>query len=388
VPRGFVRSGLRWGGRGEHAPTRCPNARPAGTGRCTVDLRPMVALVAIEVPSGTPPDLVVAVTASCTAALGEGACEPTSEADSPRYFAVIRWSGPGSTDLRVELRERDGEGPTLDTRVILFTPADRLRQRWASAGLVVAALVVQREAGESPAAPPTPAPAPPPESAVSEPAPAPPPETPSPVESPAAPPPAPVGAVELSPLPASAARWIAVDVGGLLGPTLEAGSVRGGPAARIAWYPLAAPFAASAGLRLLTRTGVPNVTWLGADLGAVARLGAADAPLAAELRVAGAAERVFISAIEPGTGRRDVAGQWRLGGRLGVEGAAFVHPPLAAVVGGELSLLRPQVQIEVANEPRGTDPALGFSAWAGLRFQFGAGTQSPNLPAEAGPARL
>jgi|GEM_PF-4789234 len=303
----------------------------------------MPALVAFDVPPATPPDLVAAVTASCSAALGEGSCV-ADRTQATRYVAVVRWSGAAGADLRVELCQ--GE-VTLDTRVILFAPADRLRQRWASAGLVVAALVVQREAGEPPSPPPR----------VEEP------DQDRPLEA------ASLSAeesVEVVETPASP-RWLAVDLAGVVSPALGEGMVRGGTALRLTWAPSPLPLAPHLALRAVSHPGLPGVTWVVGDLGATVRAGAWDAPVSGELRASGSAERVFLVGRDPSSRVRDVAEVWRLGGRLGVEGGCVVHKPIGLFAGVEVALLRPELRIEVAGEPAGTDPPVGLSAWFGLR---------------------
>lgn len=318
----------------------------------------MPALVAFDVPPATAPDLVAAVTASCSAALGDGACVVADGGVQTRYVAVVRWSGAGGVDLRVELCEGGDEGATLDTRVILFAAADRLRQRWASAGLVVAALVVQREAGEPSSPPPR-------------------------VEAPGEEtPPEPVGLlidepVEVAPAPAPPpTRWISIDLAGAIGPALGDGTVRGGPVLRVTWAPSPLPLAPHVGLRTVSHPGLPGVTWVAGDLGATVRFGAWDAPVSAELRASGSAERVFLIGRDSVSGVRDLVAVWRLGGRLGGEGAWVVQGPLGVLVGAEVALLRPELRIEVAGKSAGTDPPVGMSAWVGLRLL---------LPASGGP---
>jgi len=303
----------------------------------------MPALVAFDVPPATAPDLVAAVTASCSAALGEGTCV-ADRREATRYVAVVRWSGAGGADLRVELCE--GE-VTLDTRVILFAPADRLRQRWASAGLVVAALVVQREAGEPPSPPPR----------VEEPG-----EETS-LETAALLADEPIEA-DKAPAPH---RWLAVDLAGVIGPALGEKTVRGGAALRLTWAPSPLPLAPYLGLRAVSHPGLPGVTWVAGDLGATVRVGAWDAPVSGELRASGSAERVFLVGRDPTSRVRDVAEVWRLGGRLGVEGGCVVHDPIGLFAGVEVALLRPELRVEVAGKPAGTDPPVGVSAWLGLR---------------------
>lgn len=314
----------------------------------------MPALVAIDLPPATSADLVSAAIATCSAALGEGSCVVADEETAPRYLAVVRWGGADGTNLRVELWRGTAEGTTLDTRLISFAPADRERQRWASAGLVVAALVVQRESGEA---------SPPPRV-----------EKPRALPRPASPQLVPKeGGGEPEPPPREKEGWLLLDVAGVAGPAFDDDSIRAGPALRATWAPAALPLAPFFGVRSVVRPGLPSGTWLGGDLGGVVRFGGWTAGLAADVRFAATGERIIVVANDPKNGAREAAGRWRVGGRLGVEVGCRLRAPAGILFGGELSILRPEVQIEVEDELMAVDSFVGSAVWVGLRVTIADG---------------
>lgn len=329
--------------------------------------RAMPVLVAIDVPPVTPPDLVAVVTGTCSAALGDGACVVADLDASPRYFAVVRWGGEDGVSLRVELRDASRVGTTLDTRLISFAPVDRARQRWASAGLVVAALVAQREAGVEPAPLPRVEPLP-----VAEP-----PAVAAPPEFASTPP------LETVPV----AWWAVLDTAAVGGPALGGETLRLGSALRLSVAPRRDPVGLYLGGRTQVRPGIPTATWIGGDLGIVARWGAWNAAYGAELRAGATLECLSLGASEPLTGERDRRVAWRAGGRLGLEAGVLLRDPLVLFAGAEASLLRPEVQIEVAGEPAGSDPPVGVGVWAGLRILL-PGRPRFQLPAAPEPVRL
>ncbi len=333
----------------------------------------MSPLVAIDVPLDTAPEYAAAVVGSCSAALGEGACqaaggpgslargllEPTPGSDPPtggaptttdvQWVAVVRWDDVNYRTLRIELRP-GVEQPPVETRVVAFTPADPPRQRWASAGLVVAALVSRRETGPRPppVAPPAPAPPPPTE-------PSPPPE--------AMPPPAPA-------LPVRSHPWARVDVGALAGPGLDRGPARLGGLLRVAVIPSSLPLALHVGTRLSARGGQPKVRWVAGSLGVTVRLSSWEAAWTAELRGEGVMEQVWMAAEDPSRQISEVARRWRFGGRLGGEFAYEFAPPAAIFAGLDVAVLRPEILVSINGEEAGNDDAVSGAGSAGFRLSF------------------
>jgi hypothetical protein len=339
----------------------------------------MPLLVAIDVPPDTPPEYVAAVAGSCSAALGEGTCAagrdslgtpaPTglddlhpgpgnAESDdtaidsaepkmAPPWIAVVRWDDEGYRTLRIELRP-GAEQPPVEARVVAFTPADPPRQRWASAGLVVAALVSRRETIPRP--PPF---QPPPE--IEEPTVPPVPQEPLALPPTDSPPPHP---------------WVRIDSGGMTGPGLDSGPPRLGGLLRVSFVPSRLPLALHAGTRIAARGGQPTVRWVDGSAGATVRLGSWHAPVAGELRGEGVLERAWFTAEDPSRDLTEVAKRWRLGGRLGGDLVVELAPPAAFFVGAEISLLRPEVIISVASDNIGSEPFIRWAGSAGLRVSL------------------
>jgi hypothetical protein len=328
----------------------------------------MPLLVAIDVPPDTLPEYATAVAGSCNAALGEGTCsagapdgdgdgdgdgdEPGSQvpppSSAPTWVAVVRWDDVGYRTLRIELRP-GADHPPVETRVVAFTPADPPRQRWASAGLVVAALVSRRET----------VPRPPPTDLLPTPQP--------PVEPPAAQPPAP------APVPAPPPPrhpWARIDLGGVAGPGLDAGPARLGGLLRVSVVPAALPLALQVGTRFTARGEQPTVRWLDGSMGITVRLGDWNSTLGGELHCDGVMERMWLTADDPARGVSEVARRWRFGGRLGGEAIWGFAPPAAVFVGAEASLLRPEVIVSIGGDDVGTEPPVRWASSTGLRVSF------------------
>jgi hypothetical protein len=112
----------------------------------------LLGAVAIDAPQETPIEWVEAATQACSAALGEGRCVRGADTVDAAWRARVSNAAEVPTTLRVDLF--DAERALEATRVLEFREVDLERQRWASAGVVVAALVSASEAQTS--EPPTP----------------------------------------------------------------------------------------------------------------------------------------------------------------------------------------------------------------------------------------
>ena len=348
----------------------------------------MPLLVAIDVPQGTQPEYAVAVAASCNAALGEGKCtadagsvgNPATDGDaageppldsaeaspsppsestldsSAPWVALVRWDDADYRTLRIELRQ-GAEQPPVEARVVAFTPADPPRQRWAAAGLVIAALVSRREAEAVPR-PVTPQP-----------------QAHHPQPPPIEPPPPEPEVVEPPPVVASSHAaprhpWARIDSGGIAGPGLDSGQARLGGLLRLSVVPSRLPLALYAASRYAVRGGQPTVRWVDGSLGVAVRLGAWRSSVALELEAEGVTERVWLTADDPARNASDVARLSRLGGRLGADGIFEFAAPAALFVGVDASLLRPKVVISVGGDEVGTEPPIRWSSSTGLRVSF------------------
>jgi hypothetical protein len=297
----------------------------------------MLTAVAIDVPSDVAPAVAQIVVDRCESAIGNGRCPLAANVgESVRidWYAVVR-SGEG-TPLRLEIdfRARSASGPLLAQRTLSFSDRDAAESRWASAGLVVAALVTEAEALEAATA------RPPPNAGAEQP-----PSWPRPS--------VPFG----------------FDAGFIAGPGLQQGAYRTGALAR-GWIGVstAPEILAVAGVRYAVTSGNPSLTWMTLSVGAGIRLGRRRARVDAELISALLLERMFVSASDPSSGRTDSGGATRFGGSLGVDLSANLWRDLRIFAGGDVSALTPLVDIEVKGLSVGREPGLGFALSGGLRF--------------------
>jgi hypothetical protein len=107
-------------------------------------------VVAIDFPDRTPHSWVDAATSACEAALGDGRCvEGGAGVTSAWRATVVLSDEPSAPVLRIELYEFENDAPE-SARQLRFHDIDPDRQRWASAGVVIAAMVSASEAGRSP----------------------------------------------------------------------------------------------------------------------------------------------------------------------------------------------------------------------------------------------
>src|SRR4051794_14414507 len=108
----------------------------------------MVFAVAVDVP---PVEVAVAerTLASCNAVLGAEKCVLSGADGASRWYAVVRYGLEGRTRLTIELYERDRGGSRVASSELEFKESDPKEERWASAGVVVAALVLAQPAEQN-----------------------------------------------------------------------------------------------------------------------------------------------------------------------------------------------------------------------------------------------
>src|SRR3954462_5993433 len=105
----------------------------------------MVFAVVVEVP---PVEAATAARtiATCNAALGPEQCVlsgTNAASDPPAYwYAVVRYADDGQARLSIELYAGNRAGSRIASSELEFKPRDSEQERWASAGVVVAALVL------------------------------------------------------------------------------------------------------------------------------------------------------------------------------------------------------------------------------------------------------
>jgi hypothetical protein len=292
--------------------------------------------VAIHVQPGVSPQLTAAAVRSCEAALGEGQCRLDVAAPSDFHATVVA-NDERLDAARVEIRKEEGASSPLAARDITFATEDSPRERWASAGVLIAALVVA-EARAEPPPPPPPPPAKPPRRA-----PAPPPPESS------------RGASVRVDLRALAARRLTrglPELGAELGASLLFGD---GP-----WL----TGIALAGAHRPSEE--PSVTWFSVAAGPGLRAGGRDASLAAEFRAGALLEYWRLTA--SGSGRSESAGELRAGAYAGVDALWAVHRRWILSLGVEGRFVAPRLRVDISGNE--VETVLGFGALvcAGVRF--------------------
>jgi hypothetical protein len=121
------------------------------------------ACVAVEIAGPSAADEQrAALEGRCSEILGARRCrivDVRQEADAACWRAVVTPAGEGSAEASVVLRDETEPAHAPVRRDITFRPNDLPRERWATLGLVIAALVTVEEHSAAEAAPPAPAPA-------------------------------------------------------------------------------------------------------------------------------------------------------------------------------------------------------------------------------------
>jgi hypothetical protein len=293
-------------------------------------------------PGSTAP-LSVWAKRSCDAALGEGRCrlevpsaDGASDSDEPDFEATVVAKDEKLDEARVEIRRR-ADGPVMVTRDVTFAAEDSTKERWASTGVLIAALVVA-EALATPPAPPPAEPKPPPK-------PKPRPQKPR----------------------AEPSTRLRVDVRALGARRLSSGSPELGAALGVSallpdghWI-LGASFA---GARRMDDE--PAITWGSVTAGLGLRAGAARAVLAAEVTTGAVLEYWSVGAT--GGGRSENDAELRFGGFLGADALWAVHPKWILSLGVEGRIVTPRFRIDVAGSEADSAPGLGALVYAGVRF--------------------
>jgi len=298
----------------------------------------LAVLVSIRVAPDVPGDLSSAAVRSCVAALGEGRCELESVPSVPSEFhAVVTSTSSDLEEARVELRHGDEKTP-VETRELKFATEDAPRERWASVGVLIAALVVARS--REPEAPPPPRPPVKPAQAL-------------PREKVLRAVPAPVS------LRIDARAFVARRTGG--------SSPEWGGALGASMLPRDSPWFGAFSIGAARRFGeVTKLDWLSSTLGVGFRLGGPAARVAAELRAAAVGEYWLLGASEPG--RSEHEGRFRAGGLLGADALLALTQSWILSVGVQGLWVEPRLRVEVEGHVMERIPEYGALFLAGLRF--------------------
>jgi hypothetical protein len=287
------------------------------------------------------PRLAQATIDSCNTALGDGHCRAASQAGAAAaWFVRIGWEDAEQLRARIEFRrEPDAIEPDA-VREIEFSQADAPEQRHKALGLIIAAYVVasMRSAPE--------------------------PDRPEPSPSPPAPAPEPAAS---APAPRRFATWSG-DLGLTAGPGLDRGEPRFGLMLRGVVRPFDIALGGLLSLRAARRFDTTPVLWLSGSAGLALLLQTPSSPLAVETRAELVAQRMQAEARDPGSGERDEAGVWRLGGQVGLELQLRLADGFFLFGGADLGLLLPTVHIAVAGRRAGVEQALDWGGLLGLRY--------------------
>lgn len=296
-----------------------------------------------------PADLAATAVRSCQIALGDRQCVLADQAASPtvRWQVTVTTPDEQADSARIDLRQ-NADATVLVERDLAFTSEDAPRERWASIGVLIAALVVARDReleAETPA-----------------------PSRTKPEVAPSAPPPRPKRRPRSSVAPRSKAPGpYRLDLSALLARRLERGTPELGGRFGVSVLPRGGPWFALLSVAAATRPGTePSVSWFSASLGPGIRAGAPVSPLAAEFSAGGSAEYWTIGASEPGRSER--AGEFRWGGFVNLQGLWAVHPRWILLLGAEGRAVAPRLRIDVSGQAVELVPELGGLVFAGLRF--------------------
>ncbi|HKO51057.1 MAG TPA: hypothetical protein VJV79_25285 [Polyangiaceae bacterium] len=267
---------------------------------------------------------------TCNAALGPEQCVLADTiADSrgaAHWYAVVRYGSDGQARLTIELYPGNRQGGRVASSELEFEERDSPEERWASAGVVVAALVAAQPAIQSSTD-----------------------QKPAPV--------APVQPAAIA-TPPSAARRSAgwrLDLGVTAGSEVRSAPLRVGPLGRfgIAFSSLPV-FACSSLAYTVGRSQSTDLTWLTGSLGAGARVGFARERAALELRAELVLERLGIQATDGE--RSESARRTRFGPRFGLDLSGYWTKNWALLVGAEAGAVGPRVVLDVNGQSEDLPP--------------------------------
>ncbi len=316
-----------------------------------MDLPPIVVL---DVAAQVPASLSRLAVRGCSVTLGNRCVAREEVVDAPDdslqrgWLAVLSGSGDATTLIRVELRPIDRPVSIVALRELAFQDSDTPNQRWATAGVVVAALVMQAESGELTSPP-----------VAERPAETSPPVSPKPPILPTAP-----VKSELS-TPPQASPGLFLEAVALTGPSLEGQGYRFGGELSLL-VPLGSEhFFGWVGIGASREGGILRTTTLGPTLGVLAQLAVVPQHLLLEAGIGGIATGMMISSEyqgETASAIRLVAGAE---GRLGL--VLQLRPAVALSLGGRAAAQRPRLVVEQAGRTAAQQARIESTIHLGVR---------------------
>jgi hypothetical protein len=285
--------------------------------------------VAISVDSAVDygPRAVNVIAAACEEVIGDRRCPVASELRPgavAAWYALVHPRDPALSGVRIEFRDRTASGVLIEQRELTFSPRDTQESRLASVGSVIAALAAAREG---------------PVVATSE-----------------------VHREAPAPAAEPAAVWRG-DLAALAAPDIGGGPSRLGAHARVA-RDLGVRAYALASARFAGNQGDPGYTWLSFAGGLGVRTAGP------HLGIEGTAEAVFerttVSASQGAA--HDSVGQSGWGGRVGVDAAWPVTKRWAALLGVDVTMVLPRINVVVADGNPTRLSLVTAGLWAGVRF--------------------
>ena len=302
----------------------------------------MVFAVVVDVPT-VEAAAAARTIATCNAALGPGQCvlaSTGSSAGAAPWYAVVRYGRDGQARLTIELYEGNPDGSRVASSELEFKERDALEERWASVGVVVAALVLAQPVERPPEKKPEPLPR-------------------------AQPKPAPPIPVAPAPKPKT---WLRLDLGLTAGSEMRGAPLRFGPLARIGLPFSGAPvFAFVSGAYTVQNSGSLDLSWLSGALGAGVDVGFAHER--GVLSVRGEVVIETLGMVATDGERSENARRTRAGPRLGLDLSGYFAKNWALVVGAEAGVLGPRIVIDVGDRTEQLPPFVwGFLSV--LRYDF------------------
>ncbi len=313
---------------------------------------PLPTVVALDMPADLRPDLRQVLRESCERAIGEGQCpQYTSLLEQEARATWIAKVHAATEDaLVIEVQLRWGsKGTILPSRRLRFSPSDPPEQRWATAGIVTAALAIEatsREAMTAAAAPPA-----------------------TPSKKPNARRTNQSQALPAAPSVTSDGPQLPrafVELHGLVGPGMDRGRGRLGGVLGLSVGPGGYPEFLWASMSVARSSGQVELSWTSAGLGLGFSTARPNSRLALDLRLGGLISWVTLEAHNGGDS--SLARRTRLGMTGQLLGVWLPSRRLMVSLGGAADTTWPRIEVRTFDRLEGQEPVLGYRALLGLHW--------------------